>query len=349
MNDVFVRSSFVANEGDARGSMTDGRVTFRVALAPASPLESVGWYLSLYWPAMQKEFKGIVQRYDADSKHHTVRWDNAPRGSDGVTEVDLSEGELTWLKPPEKAGAKKSAKSSSKSDVKVSRLKVTKVYDESETMEDLEARFIGKTTKAVAFQVLKNSGPQGMSLQEIVDESQKLGLRDWTTCKQPKTTINVCVSQDPAFVKIAPGRVGLRVNGAEAPSDASYAAKAAAKANGNAMKKRGRPPKDGKSKKARHEPQHWERKPPIDLVLEVTSDDGKFISNSPMEVPFNITIKALKRAISANTKGALKPQYQQIFHESRNIGNDEDAFLVHAVRPSKFERSLHLKLVIGET
>ena len=71
-----------------------------------------------------------------------------------------------------------------------------------------------KTTKAVAFAVLKKSGPEGMTLQEIVDESQRLRLRDWSECKQPKTTINVCVTSDPAFVKIAPGRVGLRINGA---------------------------------------------------------------------------------------------------------------------------------------
>jgi hypothetical protein len=217
-----------------------------------------------------------------------------------------------------------------------------------ETLEDLEARFTGKTTKAVAFQVLKKSDANGMTLQEIVDESQKLGLRDWTQCKQPKTTINVCVSQDSAFVKISPGRVGLRVNGAQ-EKEVSHEPKHA-KSTGGA-KKRGRPPKTGESKpkKApRQEPQHWERKPPIDLSIEVFTSDNTRVTNAPITVPYNITIKALKKAISNNTKGMLKPQYQQIHHDNRNIGGDEDAFLVHAVRPHKFERTLDLKLIISD-
>ena len=85
------------------------RRVFENADGPKSPEESIGWYLSLYWPAMDKEFKGIVQKYDHDSKHHTVKWDNAPKGSDGVTEVDLTEGELTWLKAPEKPAKKAKA------------------------------------------------------------------------------------------------------------------------------------------------------------------------------------------------------------------------------------------------
>ena len=163
---------------------------------------------------MKKQFKGIVQKYDSDSNHHTVKWDNAPKGSDGVTEVDLTEGELTWLAPPAKV--KKSRRASAEGKASMAKGKP------GETMKELEHRFTGKTTKAVAFQVLKDSGPEGMTLAEIVHESQKAGLRDWSTCKQPKTTINVCVSQDAAFVKISPGRVGLRVNGAK-PRDPAEA------------------------------------------------------------------------------------------------------------------------------
>ena len=312
---------------------------------PASAEDSIGWYLSLYWPAMNKEFKGVVQKYDHDSKHHTVKWDNAPKGSDGVTEVDLTEGELTWLKAPEKP-VKKAAKG--KPAAAKSKPKSFKEYDALETMEDLEARFTGKTTKAVAFQVLKKSGVNGLTLQEIVDESQKLGLRDWTQCKQPKTTINVCVSQDSAFVKISPGRVGLRINGAQT-RDASQEPKHA-KASG-ASKKRGRPPKTGEArpkKVQRQEPQHWERKPPIEVSIEVYTSNNTHVTNAPISVPYNVTIKALKKAISNNTKGMLKPHYQQLYHDNRNIGVDEDAFLVHAVRPHKFERTLDLKLVISD-
>lgn len=306
-------------------------------LQPPSPADSIGWYLSLYWPAMKKQFKGIVQKYDSDSNHHTVKWDNAPKGSDGVTEVDLTEGELTWLAPPAKV--KKSRRASAEAKASMAKGKP------GETMKELELRFTGKTTKAVAFQVLKDSGPEGMTLAEIVHESQKAGLRDWSTCKQPKTTINVCVSQDAAFVKISPGRVGLRVNGAK-PRDPAEARLAA---NGG-VKKRGRPPKVGERKaqrKPRTEPQHWERKPPIECSLDIYTADNKFVAKAPITVPFNSTIKNLRKLIAANTKGQLKPQFQQIFHDGRNIGNDEEVFLVHAVRPTKFERSLDLKLIIS--
>jgi hypothetical protein len=306
--------------------------------------------LSLYWPAMQKEFKGVVQKYDEESKHHTVKWDNAPKGSDGVTEVDLTEGELTWLKAPAKKNGGGGAKSSGNAVAKPAKKSVGDAggagkSSENDTMQDLEMRFSGKTTKAVAFAVLKKSGPEGMTLQEIVDESQRLRLRDWSECKQPKTTINVCVTSDPAFVKIAPGRVGLRINGA-VPLD-NFARKADKTASLE-PKKRGRPPKTAneKVKKSRAEPQHWERKPPIDLAIAVSKDDGSFIANAPITVPYNVTIKSLKKKISLMTKGALKPQFQKLSYEDRNISDDDDAFLVHAVRPTKVDRELALTLII---
>jgi len=313
---------------------------------------------------MSKEFKGLVQKYDDESKHHTVKWDNAPKGSDGVTEVDLTEGELTWLRPPT-TKAKTAAQSKGQGKTSKATLggeiasgmalksvapKATLMPSENETMEDLEARFAGKTTKSVAFAVLKKSGPEGMTLQEIVEESQRMHLRDWTDCKQPKTTINVCVTSDPAFVKIAPGRVGLRINGAVAREEPS--AKKVEKTavyQSSEPKKRGRPPKGAgeKVKKARVEPQHWERKPPIDLMINVSKDDGSFIAKAPVNVPYNVTIKLLKKKISSMTKGTLKPQFQKISFEGRAISEDDDAFLVHAVRPAKVERMLTLDLVMS--
>ena len=339
---------------------TDG--IYAHANGPSGPAQSIGWYLSLYWPAMQKEFKGVVQKYDEESKHHTVKWDNAPKGSDGVTEVDLTEGELTWLKAPKTtttgggAGTSRGGKgtvgggggggaSGGGGGGRGKKAGVMK-YSASDTMQDLEMRFSGKTTKAVAFAVLKKSGPEGMTLQEIVDESQRLRLRDWGECKQPKTTINVCVTSDPAFVKISPGRVGLRINGA-VPMDYN-AQRKADKAASLEPKKRGRPPKNAneKVKKIRPEPQHWERKPPIDLAISVSKNDGSFIANAPITVPYNVTIKSLKKRISVMTKGALKPQFQKLSFEGRDIGEDEDAFLVHTVRPAKVDRELALALVI---
>lgn len=311
---------------------------------PASAEDSIGWYLSLYWPAMNKEFKGVVQKYDHDSKHHTVKWDNAPKGSDGVTEVDLTEGELTWLKAPEKPAkkAKAAAKPAAGSKKKGGKVRVI-----DESMEELEARFSGKTTKSVAFQVLKDSGPEGMSLADIVEASQRLGLRDWSACKQPKTTINVCISQDAAFVKVAPGRYGLRANGAVELDESAKVKKPKAAASKKRPKADKKPSDEKKAKKVRTEPQHWERKPPIECDIKLYKDESSYIANASVTVPYNSSIKQLKKTVSAQTKGQLRPQFQKIYHSNRRICLDDDAFLVHAVRPTKIEQKLALKLVIS--
>ena len=320
------------------------RRVFENADGPKSPEESIGWYLSLYWPAMDKEFKGIVQKYDHDSKHHTVKWDNAPKGSDGVTEVDLTEGELTWLKAPEKPAKKAKAAAKPAAGSKKRGGKV-RVIDES--MEELEARFSGKTTKSVAFQVLKDSGPEGMSLADIVEASQRLGLRDWSACKQPKTTINVCISQDAAFVKVAPGRYGLRANGAVELDDSAKVKKPKAAASKKRPKADKKSSDEKKAKKVRTEPQHWERKPPIECDIKLYKDESSYIANASVTVPYNSSIKQLKKTVSAQTKGQLRPQFQKIYHSNRRICLDDDAFLVHAVRPTKIEQKLALKLVIS--
>jgi len=320
------------------------RRVFENADGPKSPEESIGWYLSLYWPAMDKEFKGIVQKYDHDSKHHTVKWDNAPKGSDGVTEVDLTEGELTWLKAPEKPAkkAKAAAKPAAGSKKKGGKVRVI-----DESMEELEARFSGKTTKSVAFQVLKDSGPEGMSLADIVEASQRLGLRDWSACKQPKTTINVCISQDAAFVKVAPGRYGLRANGAVELDESAKVKKPKAAASKKRPKADKKSSDEKKAKKVRTEPQHWERKPPIECDIKLYKDESSYIANASVTVPYNSSIKQLKKTVSAQTKGQLRPQFQKIYHSNRRICLDDDAFLVHAVRPTKIEQKLALKLVIS--
>jgi len=319
------------------------RRVFENADGPKSPEESIGWYLSLYWPAMDKEFKGIVQKYDHDSKHHTVKWDNAPKGSDGVTEVDLTEGELTWLKAPEKPAKKaKAAKPAAGSKKKGGKVRVI-----DESMEELEARFSGKTTKSVAFQVLKDSGPEGMSLADIVEASQRLGLRDWSACKQPKTTINVCISQDAAFVKVAPGRYGLRANGAVELDESAKVKKPKAAASKKRPKADKKSSDEKKAKKVRTEPQHWERKPPIECDIKLYKDESSYIANASVTVPYNSSIKQLKKTVSAQTKGQLRPQFQKIYHSNRRICLDDDAFLVHAVRPTKIEQKLALKLVIS--
>ena len=68
--------------------------------APGSPETSIGWRVSVYWPSLDKTFTGIVLSYDPTNETHTVRWDDAPEDQSGLTEVDLSEGEVTWTESP---------------------------------------------------------------------------------------------------------------------------------------------------------------------------------------------------------------------------------------------------------
>jgi hypothetical protein len=44
-------------------------------------------------------------------------------------------------------------------------------------------------------------------------------MKDWVSVRQPSNTVNACCSGDPAFVKVAPGRVGLAALGANESPD----------------------------------------------------------------------------------------------------------------------------------
>lgn len=172
------------------------------------PAEAKGWRLRLYWPALDRSFAGRVFDYDPRKKTHTVRWEQAAKNDGGMTEVDLSEGEVTWLSPPEPgwdaapsaiADGDKRARSHS---------------PPMETLEEVEKRIGVGTIKWICFQVLKEAGPHGLLLSEIVEKTQKKGLKDWTSVRQPSNTVNACCSGDPTFVKVAPARVGLACLGA---------------------------------------------------------------------------------------------------------------------------------------
>ena len=191
--------------------------------------------MKLFWPAIGKDFSGVVLGYDAPSKNHTVRWDNAPGGSSGVTEVCIDEGVVTWLAPPEGSlaaggGSSKGGSSSKqqktpekKKDKDGGAPKEAKPPKEvsKETLEEVQARIGSGTIKGICFRVLKNAGAHGMLLSEIVETTQKLGLKDWTSVRQPSNTVSV-LQRRPAFVKVAPGRVGLACLGAaESPDLAS--------------------------------------------------------------------------------------------------------------------------------
>ena len=180
------------------------------AKQPASHAEAVGWRLKIFWPALGKTFGGVVLAFDALSGNHTVRWDETDDGRVGLTEVNLAEGAVTWTASPDgvAVGGKRSTPTNKKPKV-----------PSTETLEEVEKRVGKNTIKGICFAVLKNAGPQGMLLAEIVAETQRLGLKDWSDVRQPSNTVNACCSGDPAFVKVAPGRVGLVCLGAHESPD----------------------------------------------------------------------------------------------------------------------------------
>ena len=166
--------------------------------------------MHVFWPPIGKEFTGEIVAYSAENQLHTVRWDDAPQDERGLTKVNLQEGIVTYLSPPgqkEKGGGVPSKKR-----IKPS---ASAAGSKDETLEQVEQRLDRSTIKGICFQVLKTAGPVGLLLSEIVDLTQQLGLKDWSTVKQPSNTVNACCSGDPAFVKVAPGRLGLAALGAK--------------------------------------------------------------------------------------------------------------------------------------
>ena len=246
----------------------------------------------------------MVLAYDSQSAQHTVKWENGPGGRTGVTATNLDDGIVTWVKGPDGAGGgrqpfikphgptretrptpssekkKKQKTNDPGSDSKqkkqkkppVNRPKSAETLEEvekrigsgtikgicfqvlkdagptglllseivhqtqtrglkdwkqkkqkkppvnrpksAETLEEVEKRIGSGTIKGICFQVLKDAGPTGLLLSEIVHQTQTRGLKDWSSVNQPSNTVNACCSGDPAFVKVAPGRVGLACLGA---------------------------------------------------------------------------------------------------------------------------------------
>jgi len=148
--------------------------------------------------------------YEPSKKTHTVRWEEAAKNDGGMTEVDLSQGEVTWLSPPEPGWDATPSPADTAGDERARSHHSPPI----ETLEEVEKRIGVGTIKWICFQVLKEAGPHGLLLSEIVDKTQAKGLKDWTSVRQPSNTVNACCSGDPAFVKVAPARVGLACLGA---------------------------------------------------------------------------------------------------------------------------------------
>mmetsp|Transcript_14599 Transcript_14599/g.62579 ORF Transcript_14599/g.62579 Transcript_14599/m.62579 type:complete len:625 (-) Transcript_14599:95-1969(-) len=212
------------------------------AKGPATPALSIGWTLRFFWSSSGKEFVGTVLDYNPQNKHHTVKWENGPDGRTGVTATNLKEGVVTWLTAPgtgmdahltpgtmdpsaegpvaagESSQKKKKQKLASSaiaaSGKKKPLVKPGAKPRSTETLEEVEKRIGAGTIKGICFQVLKDAGPTGLLLSEIVAQTKARGLKDWDSVNQPSNTVNACCSGDPAFVKVAPGRVGLACLGA---------------------------------------------------------------------------------------------------------------------------------------
>lgn len=202
----------LGGRGPDAGGRGAGRKGKPAILAPKTHAQSVGWRLRVYWPPIGKEFKGVVQDYNSRTGHHTVLWDNAPGDQTGVTEVNLNEGQVEWLSPPASATTGMGSNKRHKAEL-------SKEPARLETVEEVEARLGKGTIKGICFHVLKKAGPHGLLLSEIVELTQEMGLKDWSSVRQPSNTVNACCSGDPAFVKVAPGRVGLAALGANQNPD----------------------------------------------------------------------------------------------------------------------------------
>ena len=210
---------------------------------PANPSLSVGWTLRFFWSSSGKDFVGTVLDYDPQNKQHTVRWVNGPDGRTCVTATNLKEGVVTWLAAPghdadahlipaamESPAGRPGAAGGSSQKKKKQKLASSALAASgkkkppvkpaapkprsTETLEEVEKRIGAGTIKGICFQVLKDAGPTGLLLSEIVAQTKARGLKDWDAVNQPSNTVNACCSSDPAFVKVAPGRVGLACLGA---------------------------------------------------------------------------------------------------------------------------------------
>ena len=72
-------------------------------------------------------------------------------------------------------------------------------------MEEEEARFRPGSVKHTIFTVLKETGPGGMTANEIISRTNELGLRDWSNITSSKNTVVHACIDDSAFTRVAPG------------------------------------------------------------------------------------------------------------------------------------------------
>jgi len=144
-------------------------------------LEAAGWRVRL---SNDQEREGEVLAYHEPSDTYSVRFE-------GDVSSFHKNADLQFLSPPTEECLR------ARGHV-------------SETIEEAEMRLGSGTIKSACFKVLKQAAPAGLALTDIVHVTQKQGLKDWGTVKQPANTVNAILSMDTAFVRTAPGRFALR-------------------------------------------------------------------------------------------------------------------------------------------
>ena len=180
--------------------------------------------------------------YNAQNKHHTVKWENGPDGRTGVTATNLKEGGEAWLSAPEhdadahhprrgaspveRPGAAGGSSQKKKKQKPASALAASgkkkppenKPTEKaarprsSETLEEVEKRIGAGTIKGICFQVLRDAGPTGLLLSEIVAQTKARGLKDWDSVNQPSNTVNACCSATLRSSRWRPGASAWRAS-----------------------------------------------------------------------------------------------------------------------------------------
>ena len=143
------------------------------AKQPASHAEAVGWRLKIFGPPSVR--LSAASSWRSTHSAATTPSDGTRRTTDGtgLTEVNLAEGAVTWTVSPDgvAVGGKRSTPTNKKPKV-----------PSTETLEEVEKRVGKNTIKGICFAVLKNAGPQGMLLAEIVAETQEAGPEGLERC-----------------------------------------------------------------------------------------------------------------------------------------------------------------------
>ncbi|KAK2078741.1 hypothetical protein QBZ16_003581 [Prototheca wickerhamii] len=79
-----------------------------------------------------------------------------------------------------------------------------------ESLEDAARRIQPGSIKAAVFQVLREAGAEGLTIQDAAQRIQDTGLRAWEDPKAARNSVASTCGHDAAFLRVGPGRFALR-------------------------------------------------------------------------------------------------------------------------------------------